>query len=400
MEEYVRVDKMDGRDDAEQIQNAVAEAKRTGVNRIVVPQRNERTGREIWDISHTIYLPSDIEVVLYNAHLRLADNSFCNMFSNENILHGIARTKDGEQRNIRIHGIGNAILDGGEYNGLSERNSEKDGLPSILVNTTLLFFNVSNLCVENLSIINQRWWGMTNIFVRDSVFRGIRFEADLSWVDENGVHHPEGFSRDRGEIYVRNADGIDLRIGCHDIRIENISGFTEDDTVALTALGGFERQNGLIVEGEPCDIHDVKIRNVASDSHVCAVVRLLNDEGNKLYNIDIDGVTHMRCGKHNDKARYVIRIGDMAYANEHSTLGDTHHISIRNVFSHGTYAISLCKGLSDSTIDNVVVASDGNYGFGGVENGRAVIKNVRFGDFFLLSENASAFREGSFAEEE
>ena len=129
-------------------------------------------------------------------------------------------------------------------------------------------------------------------------------------------------------------------------------------------------------------------------------MRLLNDEGNKLYNIDIDGVTHMRCGKHNDKARYVIRIGDMAYANEHSTLGDTHHIAIRNVFSHGTYAISLCKGLSDSTIDNVVVASDGNYGFGGVENGRAVIKNVRFGDFFLLSENASTFREGSFAEEE
>ena len=43
-----------------------------------------------------------------------------------------------------------------------------------------------------------------------------------------------------------------------------------------------------------------------------------------------------------------------------------------------------------SPIDNVVVASDGNYGFGGVENGRAVIKNVRFGDFFLLSENASA----------
>ena len=33
--------------------------------------------------------------------------------------------------NIRILGLGRAILDGGNYNGLSERNSLKDGMPYI-----------------------------------------------------------------------------------------------------------------------------------------------------------------------------------------------------------------------------------------------------------------------------
>ncbi len=399
MTEYIRADKVFGKDDAEQIQNAVAEAKEKGFDRVVIPQKNERTGHEVWDISRTVYLPSNMEIVLDNAHLRLADGCFCNMFSNENIQHPISKTKEGMQRNITLRGIGNAVLDGGKYNGLCEYNSEKDGRPHISVNTTLLFFNVSGLHIENLSVINQRWWGITNIFVQNAVFRNIRFEADLSRLDESGVHHPDEIPRQYGEIYIKNADGIDLRIGCHDVLIENISGFTEDDTIALTALGGFERRLGYVVEGEPCDIHDVKIRNIASDSYVCSVVRLLNDEGNKLYNIDIDGVTHVLCGKHTEEVRHVVRIGDMAYADKHSALGDTHHISIRNVFSHGKYAVSLCKGLCDSTIENIAVAPDGKYGFGGVENGGAVLKNVVFGKFFLLSENASAFCEGSFTEE-
>ena len=213
------------------------------------------------------------------------------------------------------------------------------------------------------------------------------------------MHHPDEIPRKYSEIYVKNADGIDLRIGCHNVLIENITGFTEDDTIALTALGGFERRLGYVVEGESCDIHDVKIRNVASDSYICSVVRLLNDEGNKLYNIDIDGVTHVLCGKHKKKPRYVVRIGDTAYAEKHSVLGDTHNISVRNVFSHGVYAVSLCKGLVDSEIENIVVAEDGDYGFGGTKEGSAVVHNVRFENFILLSEKAKKFADGSFAEQ-
>ncbi len=396
----IQAAKTKGATDAEQIQNAITEAKKSGTNRVVISRHNDRTGADIWNIDRTVFLPDDIELLIDNAHLRLADGVFCNMFANENLTKEISRTSAGEQKNITLRGIGNAILDGGTYNGLSEKNSLQDGRPHISVNTTLLFFNVSNLRVENLSVINQRWWGMTNIFVHDAVFRNIRFEADLSRIDSDGVHHPDEVPKTYNEIYVKNADGIDLRIGCHDVLIENITGFTEDDTVALTALGGFERKLRLIVEGQSTDLHDVKIRNVASDSYMCAVVRLLNDEGNKLYNIDIDGVTHVYSGKHTKRPEFVVRIGDMNYAKKHSTLGDTHHISVKNVYSHGAYAVGLFKGLVDAELDNIVVADGGLYGFGSHEGGNAVIENVRFGKFVTLSNSAKAFCENSFTQKQ
>lgn len=400
MQTCIQAEKISGATDAAQIQNAIVEAKKSGTNRVRIPRHNDRTGADIWNIDRTIFLPSDIEIVLDNAHLRLADGAFCNLFANEAITKEAARTPAGEQKNITLRGIGNAILDGGIYNGLSEKNSLQDGRPHISVNTTLLFFNVSNLRVENLSVINQRWWGMTNIFVHDAVFRNIRFEADLSRIDSDGVHHPDEVPKTYNEIYVKNADGIDLRIGCHDVLIENITGFTEDDTVALTALGGFERKLRLIVEGQSTDLHDVKIRNVASDSYMCAVVRLLNDEGNKLYNIDIDGVTHVYSGKHTARPEFVVRIGDMNYAKKHSTLGDTHRISVKNVYSHGKFAVGLFKGLVDAELDNIIVADGGSYGFGSHEGGNAVIENVRFGKFVTLSNSAKAFCENSFTQKQ
>lgn len=400
MQTCIQAEKTSGATDAAQIQNAIVEAKKSGTNRVRIPRHNDRTGADIWNIDRTVFLPDDIELLIDNAHLRLADGVFCNMFANENLTKEISRTSAGEQKNITLRGIGNAVLDGGTYNGLSEKNSLQDGLPHISVNTTLLFFNVSNLRVENLSVINQRWWGMTNIFVHDAVFRNIRFEADLSRIDSDGVHHPDEVPKTYNEIYVKNADGIDLRIGCHDVLIENITGFTEDDTVALTALGGFERKLRLIVEGQSTDLHDVKIRNVASDSYMCAVVRLLNDEGNKLYNIDIDGVTHVYSGKHTARPEFVVRIGDMNYAKKHSTLGDTHRISVKNVYSHGKFAVGLFKGLVDAELDNIIVADGGSYGFGSHEGGNAVIENVRFGKFVTLSNSAKAFCENSFTQKQ
>jgi hypothetical protein len=70
--------------------------------------------------------------------------------------------------------------------------------------------------------------------------------------------------------------------------IENITGFTEDDTVALTGLyGRLEKQ--FEVDGLSIDIYNVTIRNIASASF-CTNVRLLNQGEVKLHDILIDGV--------------------------------------------------------------------------------------------------------------
>ena len=82
---YIQAGTMKGATDAEQIQNAIAEAKSNGTNRVVISRHNDRTGADIWNIDRTVFLPDDIELLIDNAHLRLADGAFCNMFSNENL---------------------------------------------------------------------------------------------------------------------------------------------------------------------------------------------------------------------------------------------------------------------------------------------------------------------------
>lgn len=378
--------------DNSSIQAAISLAKENGCNRVVIPSYNERTREEKWVFEDTVYLPSDIEIIIDGAHLVLADGIYANMFASESILEGKGRTTADTLKNIKIRGMGNAVLDGGNYNGLSERNSGKDGLPHISKNTTMLFFNVSGLTVENINVINQRWWGITNIYVDHAVYRNINFNADYSRIDENGVHHPDELPRNYNEIYIKNADGIDLRIGCHDFLIENITGFCEDDVIALTALGGFERRFGYVVEGESSDIHDVKIKNIMA-SGVCSIVRLLNDEGNKLYNIDVDGVISVPDTR--VMPIYTVRIGDMAYAKEHSKIGDTYNITVRNIVSNTSCGINICKGLKDSLIENVVATEICKCGIaandGGAEFINCTIRNV-----VTVSKDAVSVKPGGY----
>ena len=95
-----------------------------------------------WEIDREIRLPSDFTLILRDCHLRMADGTFDNMFRNEGCGDVLARQAGSEDRNIRILGVGEAILDGGEYNGLSERNAGRDGRPPMYVNNLLLFVNV------------------------------------------------------------------------------------------------------------------------------------------------------------------------------------------------------------------------------------------------------------------
>ena len=344
---YITPNECLGQTDAERIQNAIAHAKRVGNLRICIPRQNERTGKECWVIDETIRLPSDIEILFDNAHLMLADGCFCNMFAAQG-----GESADLALKNITLRGRGNAVLDGGHYNGLSERNSAKDDMPHISKNTTLLFTNVENLVVEDLSLARQRWWAITNVAVRHARFSRLRFAAEFSRVDENGVHHPGEWPTHYREMYVKNADGIDLRIGCSDIVIEDISGFTGDDTVALTALGGFERKLGLFPAGLSPDIHDVTVRRVDSETFCCATVRLLNHNGNKLYNITVEDITN----RHTEgifRSHAAVSVGDKNYAEALNAPGDTHHITVRNVRSCAKFGVSLCRFLSDSTIENI-----------------------------------------------
>ena len=385
MKEYITPNQTIQDCDSASIRAAIALAKESGTNAVRIPKHNDRTGEDLWLIEDTIALPSDIEILIDDAHLVLAEGKYLNMFTTGSPERNTAAD---ETKNVTLRGRGNAVLDGGVYNGLSEKNSGQDGRPHISKNTTLLFFNTSNLLVENLSVINQRWWGITNIFVHDAIYRNVHFEADFSRMDENGIHYPDQFPTTYKEVYIKNADGIDLRVGCHDVLIENITGFTEDDSIALTALGGFERKLGYFIADGDADIHDVTIKNIVTESY-CANVRLLNDNGFKLYNVTVDGV-HSVQSPRTVRNNSSVRIGDMVYAQSHSTLGDTHHITVRNVVSEAKIAVSVCKGLVDSSIENVTVLK-GTAGLAAFKQYEATLKNCRIGNILPLAEGSVDF---------
>ena len=303
------------------------------------------TGKYI--IDRAVRLPSNITLILEDCHLRLADGCFSNIFVNENHGTELGKTEAGKNTNITILGRGEAILDGGEYNGLSERTERKNGLPPIYKNNLLLFTNVDGFKISGISCRNQRWWSLNFYYCSNGHLSDIDFAASDIGIDERGnVYH--GLKRERyDEVLVKNADGIDLRVGCHDIVIENITGFTEDDTIAITGLyGTYELE--FAVEGASTDIHNVIIRNIRS-SAFCTIVRLLNQSGVRLYDIDIDGVydTSRDC-PYLDRGLYAVRVGDVRlYGTRHATRDETRKISIKNVYGRSEYAVSLAGGMSD-----------------------------------------------------
>lgn len=161
-------------------------------------------------------------------------------------------------------------------------------------------------------------------------------------------------------VYLKNSDGIDLRTGCHDIVIENITGFTEDDTIALTALNA-STEKLHHVEGLPTGIHNVIIRNVNAASF-CAIIRLLNQGGPKLYNILIDGVMDASADvEYLERGESGVRIGDAyeGYGGRQPYPDETFHIIVRNVYSRAKAAVWTAGNVKKLTLDNIAAFDGG-----------------------------------------
>ena len=300
-----------------------------------------------WEIAEAVRLPSNFTLILENAHLRMADGVYSNMFVNERHGTELGNTVAGTDRNISIIGRGKAILDGGKYNGLSERNHSRDGLPPIWKNNLLLFTNVDGFSVSGLHCRNQRWWALNFIYCANGYIGNIEFCSSDIGIDADGREY-HGLMREKyDEVLVKNSDGIDLRQGCHHILIENISGFTEDDTIALTALNG-RTEKAFGVPELPSDICNVEIRNIRSAAF-CTNVRLLNQGDIKLHDIVIDGVYDMsKDCPYLDHGLYTVRVGDTRmYGERHATEDEMYNITIKNVRGGGDYVLSLAGAMKN-----------------------------------------------------
>lgn len=342
--------------DSRSIQNAVDEALRRDIRKVVIPRINERTGKARWDVDEAVILSSNIEIILDNCYIRQIDGSMDNVFRNFDD-DNVRSTLEEEQRNIVIRGVGNAIIDGGVHNGLTQKNSCTDGLPHVEKNNVIRLHNLRGLKLLDFTILNQRWWAINLNYVEEGLISGLKIKCN------NGSH---------------NQDGIDLRSGCNNIILENLFGQAGDDFIALTGFYGSRESDKYAVKGKSIDIHNVIIKNIVATSAECTVVALRNQDGVKIYNVTVDTVydTISSEEKNNSNPSFIfnfdnssrkspkspyalMRIGQHGYIhNERCKLGDVYGIHVNNIHARINAAIMLNEKIEDSYFGNIY-ASDG-----------------------------------------
>lgn len=301
------------------VDSAVPNAK--GIKVVTIPKvnPNDPDGGSVYELGEAIVLPSNTTVKLDNCTLRLKVGVICNIFISEGCYEQ-SMTESQELKNIKVIGIGNAVLDGGIHNGVTETTATRfDGYSLVRHNHSIFFRNVDGFEISNLKIVEPRYWGLSFIFCENGSIKDIEFDCSNE---------------------APNQDGIDLRIGCNNISIDNITGVTGDDTVALTALSAPNSNDMYFyVADKSKDIHDVTISDVvATCKGGHGIIRLLAHHGNQVYNVKMTNIEDTSTDVH---VYGVLRIGDTSYAGGGDSMqyGDIHDIEVDGVVSNGMYAI-------------------------------------------------------------
>ena len=328
---YASDERFWGADDSQTIQNAVDYAAEIGFGQVIIPRFNDRTGQPLWDLPRAVLLPSDMTIVLDNCHIRHADDTMDNLFRNRNMWTELGGTIEGEQHDIHIIGRGNAWVDGGKHNGIFEQHlrDDPDKYKSMLYQTPITFANVRRVEVRGIRFHETRYWALC-------------FHC-CCWGTVSDLHI------ENSGLY-ENQDGVNLRIGCEFFTIQNITGWTGDDVVALTALPE-GRSKPHIVKGKSVDIHDVTIRNIIASSHGCGLVRMLCENGAREYNITIDNVkdtTQSISG-----TTMLIGTTDSHFSDPPHTMTDFKNVVIRNITTCSQRALSIAETCRDVLIENV-----------------------------------------------
>jgi hypothetical protein len=374
--------------DAQRIQQAVDTAAANG-GRVIIPRTNKSGNSQVWLLDEAIRLPSNITVELDGCHLKLSDRCRDNFFRSANCGLGISRIEPAE--NIHIIGHNGATLEGADHpratgDGvkiLGERTFATDAgvagesQQGDWRNIGILFASVSRFSIQNIHMIDSHSWAISVEYCSQGTLRDLSF-------DSCGKKKIDG-----KEETILNQDGIDLRQGCHDILIENITGQTGDDLVALTAIANPDRKAGSLAttmvsadhESTFPGIHNVIIRNVRGH---CAgghhIVRLLNTRGLPMENIIIDGLIDTSYPPY--QSRVALKIGDkFSQYGGINPLGTTRRIVVNNVISRAKYAVLIGGSLCDSSISNVLQNGEENDAVcfeSGAENVRnVVVQNAR-----------------------
>ncbi len=314
---YVRDYISNSASDSEAIDRCLADAKReTGEATVVFD------GKDFF-IDRAILVPSDTKIVIDNCTIKQNDYVYDNVFRGDNlILSGIdpygVPLDVTPIRNIKIIGKGDAKIIGTDK-------------PQIGYHP---FF-------KEYQEMTGDFWGWRTLMFSFSFgvgieIGGLKLRQTMCWAicfdNCRQVHVHDLDIRSN----VKNGDGIDFRSGCNHCLVENITGFTSDDTVACTALSRGKMDQPLsryLSSLEPYNashenidgsIHHITIRNIFTGGYHHAVI-CLSAHGNQLYDIDISNVKETKEGERSATVMVYTGYGDGYNA------GDIHDIKIRDV---------------------------------------------------------------------
>lgn len=378
--------------DSERIAQAVAAAAATS-GRVRIPRVNDARKNNLWLIDEAITLPSNITLELDGCRVKLSDTCRDNIIRSAN--SGIGITSILPARNIHIVGKNGATLEGADHPRATgdsgktltsqkgkhypltygtDADKPNENQKGDWRNIGILMTSVELFSIEGVRIVNSHCWAISLEWCAYGSIRDISFSSD------------DGIMIDGEHTNALNQDGLDLRIGCHDIIIENITGHTGDDLIALTAIPHAHAVTGDVNSTElsasrtpesPCpDVHNIVIRNVSGYStgghHI---VRFLNTSGVTMHDILLDGL--IDSSPDNITCRAAVKIGDN---NPNwggvTPLGDTSRFVIRNVMSRCHTGVLVAGSLSESIIDGLI--QDGSRGQAIVlESGEKYVHHVR-----------------------
>jgi len=304
--------------DSKVIQQLIDDAAKAGESEVMIPSYNPRNGSNLWEISKTIEVPSNMTLYINNCRLMLADYYIGNLIANENSRKANLKLKD-EDTNIHIIGVADARLLGGKPNGFTSDVTEGSGISGgMMSNILLLMHNVNGFSIENLRCEEARFWAVAMLYSRNGEVRHMDFYASR---------------------VVPEQDGVDLRCGCNNIIIDDVTGITGDDSTALNAIN----PSSWKVLDKDDDIYNVKITNINTRLvDLRMQVRLTCTNGNKIHDVEIDGVfeTYIDFGGKNSSS--TIRLGDPKYTTgKEMARGDINNVTIRNVTGSSTSVINV-----------------------------------------------------------
>ena len=352
-----------------------------------------------WLLDRAILLPGDVTVILRNCKLKLSDRCRDNFFRSANCGLGIEGVKP--LRNIRIRGEGKVVLEGADRPRAAGDGSKflsnpcpylrgrfvteeslalADWIPQerkspekLMVQDRhghsfgtdagkaresqkgdwrgvgILLANVEEFEIENITLKDTHGWGISLEGCSFGRVCRIHFD-DKMYKEIDGIVHN-----------MENQDGIDLRNGCHDILVSDITGRTGDDVVALTAIaqdngyrgGGLCTTHVMQHDWTERDrgIYNVTVRNVVATSCCCYLVRLLA-VNSKIRNVIVDGIVDTASERDHWGA---ILLGEPDHEYGVNPSDGIDGITVTNVISNGHgSAVRILGGVANSIISNVI----------------------------------------------